>query len=338
LLYISTRSRTDSFTAHRALHEDCAPDGGLFIPFRLPVFTKEEIQSLQKKSFGECVAQILNLFFSTGLTGMEVDFIIGSCPVRIHMMSHRLIICELWRNVESSYSYLERSLYQKMSKTASKEPTDWAKIAIRIAVLFGLFAEMGRADIHEADIAVNTGDFSVPMAVWYARKMGLPVGMIICGCNENSALWDLIYHGEFNTGLAVVHTDLPELDHPCPRSLERLVYSVFGLQETLRYVTVSSGRGVYTLDEKQLPLLNDRMASAVVSGRRTRSVITSTYRAAGYIIDGYTAVAYGSLQDYRASTCESRRTLLLADNSPIHLETVISKLLGLSKEEFRKKL
>ena len=338
MLYVSTRSRTDSFTSHRALHEERAPDGGLFVPFSLPVFSTEEIQALQQKPFGECVAQILNLFFNAGLTGMEVDFIIGNCPVRIHMMPHRLVVCELWRNVESSYSYLERSLYQKMSKCASKEPTDWAKIAIRVAVLFGLFAELGREDIYEADIAVNTGDFSVPMAIWYARKMGLPVGMIICGCNENNALWDLVYHGEFNTGLNVVHTELPALDHPCPKSVERLIYSVFGLQETLRYVTVCADRDVYTLNEKQLPLFNEGLASAVVSGRRTRSVITSTYRAAGYIIDGYTAVAYGSLQDYRASTCESRSTLLLADNSPIHSETGITGLLGLSQEEFRKKL
>ena len=338
MLYVSTRSRTDSFTSHRALHEEYAPDGGLFVPFRLPVFSSEEIQAIQEKSFRECVAQILNLFFSTGLTRMDVDLLIGRSPVRVHMMPHRLIVCELWRNIESGYSYLERSLYQKMSKTTSKEPTDWAKIAIRIAVLFGLFAELGREDIYEADIAINTGDFSVPMAVWYARKMGLPIGMIICGCNENNAMWDLIYHGEFDTGLTVVHTELPALDHPCPRSVERLIYSVFGLGETLRYAAVCAGGGVYALDEKQLPLFNDRLASAVVSSRRTRSVIISTYRAAGYIIDGYTAVAYGSLQDYRASTCESCRTLLLADNSPIHSEAAVSKHLGLSKEEFRKKL
>ena len=284
------------------------------------------------------MAHILNLFFSTGLTALDVDFLIGSNPIRINMMPHRLAICELWRNVELTYAYLERSLYQKMSATKEKEPTDWAKIAIRIAVLFGVFAELNRNNIREADIAVTTGDFSLPMAAWYARKMGLPIGMIICGCNENNATWDLVHHGELNTDAAIVHTDFPALDHPCPKSIERLIFSVFGLKEALRYVAVCDNRGIYTLDEERSRILNDRIASAVVSGRRTSSVIISTYRASGYIIDGYTAVAYGSLQDYRASTCESRKTLLLSDNSPVHAEKEIPKLLGLTREELRKKI
>ena len=338
MLYVSTRSRTDSFTSYRTLHEECAPDTGLFVPFRLPVFSKEEIRTFQEKTFGDCVAQILNLFFSAGLTGFDIDCLIGHNPIRINMMPHRLVICELWRNSQSSYSYLEQMIYQKISGTTAKQPTNWSKIAIRIAVLFGLFAELGRNGIQEVDIAVTAGDFTIPIAVWYARKMGLPVGTIICGCNENNATWDLIHHGDMNTGMAVVHTELPLLDHACPASIERLIYSVLGLQEAQRYAQVCKKRGIYTLNEEQLQAVSEGFASAVVSGRRTRSVIVSTYRASGYIVDGYTALAYGSLQDYRASTGESRRTLLLADSSPAHSETEISKLLGLTKEEFRKKL
>lgn len=338
MLYVSTRSRTDSFTAYRALHDEWAPDGGLFVPFRLPVFTMTEVRAFREKTFGECVAQILNLFFSAGLTGAEVDFLIGQHPLRINKMPHRLIVCELWKNIESSYSYLERTLYQKMSGSTTALPSDWSKIAIRIAVLFGLFAELGRNGIYEADIAVTAGDFSIPMAVWYARKMGLPVGTIICGCNENNAIWDLIHRGEFNTGTAVVRTNLSALDHACPSSIERLIYSTLGLEETQRYVDVCAKRGIYNLSEENFLTVSEGLVSAVVSGRRTRSVIVSTYRTNGYIIDSYTAVTYGSLQDYRASSGESRTTLLLSDNSPVHSEGEISRLLELKRDELRNKL
>lgn len=338
MLYVSTRSRTDSFTAHRALHETRAPDGGLFVPFRIPAFSKEEIRQLKENSFGENVAQILNLFFSTGLNGWDVDFAIGRRPVRIATMTHRLYIGELWHNLESEYAYTERILYNKLAGTTEKIPTDWSKIAIRIAVLFGVFGELSREGVRNPDIAVPSGDFSLPMAVWYARKMGLPIGRIICGCNENGGVWDLIQRGEFSTGASVVHTDLPELDHACPTSIERLVFTTLGLKEAQRYVDICAQRGVYALSEDDFRELSNGLFAAVVSNRRTLAVISSTYRSNQYVTDGYAAVAFGGLQDYRASTGESCNTLILADKSPVLSALTISKILGVSQDELRKML
>lgn len=337
MLYVSTRNRTDSFTAYRALQEERAPDGGLFVPHRLPVLA-DEMQGMMRESFGENVAKILNHFFSAGLTGWDVDFIIGRHPLRFVMMNHRLAVAELWRNHASDYAFFEASLYQKLSGSALKKPTDWAKIAIRIAVLFGVFSELFRQGIESADIAVPTGDFSVPMAAWYARKMGLPVGRIICGCNENGAAWDLIHRGEFSTGASAVKTEYPELDHSPPVSIERLIFSVLGLKEAQRYVSVCDRRGAYQLNDEDLSALSDSLTAAVVSSVRTQSVIKSIYRTSGYIMDGYTAVAYGSLQDYRSRTGESRVTVLLSDKSPLHSVGQLSKILELSGDEIKKLL
>ena len=68
MLYVSTRSKTDSFTAHRVLHEAAAPDGGMYAPFRFPHLNNMQLQQLQTASFSENVATILNLFFSADLT------------------------------------------------------------------------------------------------------------------------------------------------------------------------------------------------------------------------------------------------------------------------------
>lgn len=338
MLYVSTRDRTNSFTAYRALHEERAPDGGLFVPFRIPVCSKEEIQALKEKNFGEIVAQILNLFFSTGLTGWDVDFTVGRNPFRVRTMNHRLVVGELWHNLESDYAYFERSLYNKLCGGGGKQPTDWAKIAVRIAVLFGMFGTFSREGIRELDIAVTVGDFSVPMAAWYARRMGLPIGTIICGCNENGAVWELVHHGEMNTGTAVVHTDLPELDYACPSSVERLIYHAFGINQSLRFVDICKRNAIYTVDDETQRQLSDGFFAAVVSGRRARSVIANIYRSNHYLIDGCAAIAYGSLQDYRSSTGESRGTLLLADRSPMLSVDRLSKILHIPAEELRKNL
>ena len=52
MLYVTTRDDKDAYTAHRTLHSDFAPDGGQFVPFKLPVFTEEEIKRFADGNFG----------------------------------------------------------------------------------------------------------------------------------------------------------------------------------------------------------------------------------------------------------------------------------------------
>ena len=63
MLYLTTRDKFDTYTVYRTLNDDTAPNGGLYFPFRLPNVTME---SLKGNSFCECVASVLNLFFSAG--------------------------------------------------------------------------------------------------------------------------------------------------------------------------------------------------------------------------------------------------------------------------------
>ena len=76
------------------------------------------------------------------------------------------------------------------------------------------------------DIAVPSGNLSQLMAAWYARKMGLPVGTIVCCCNENNGLWKLLHKGELRTDLLAQHTHTPDCDETVPADLERLIYAL----------------------------------------------------------------------------------------------------------------
>ena len=62
MLYVTTRTNNDAFTAARAMNMDRGADGGLFVPFHLNTFSRQEIAALADKSFGQNVADILNLF------------------------------------------------------------------------------------------------------------------------------------------------------------------------------------------------------------------------------------------------------------------------------------
>ena len=41
MLYVTTRNNRDAFTAQRVLTENRGPEGGLFLPFREPLFSEE---------------------------------------------------------------------------------------------------------------------------------------------------------------------------------------------------------------------------------------------------------------------------------------------------------
>lgn len=327
MLYITTRDKRDAYTAHRAIFEHYGPEGGRYIPFSLPEFTKDEIAGLRSKSFSETVADVLNVFFSARLTGWDVDFCIGRNPLRFLQMNHRIVAAELWHNLDERFDFIVRSLAAKISGSSEKRlVSDWMRIAVQIAVLFGVYGEMLRAELiaddATFDISVEQEDFSAPMAAWYARKLGLPLGTIICCGVEESAVWDFLHKGTFNP--AGTKKTLQE-------GLERLVTATLGTEESVRFMTCCQKRTAYTVLEEELPILNHGFFVTVAGEKRAIATVNSVYRTNSCIIDPATALCFGGIQDFRTKIGESKPTLLLANESPMHFAADILNATGLTE-------
>ena len=198
MLYVSTKNQTDTFTAYRALNEETAPVGGMYIPFHLPTFTQEELAAIRGQSCSDVIAQMLNLLFGVRLTGLDVEFVISKTPFKLENMQHKFVVVECWKNPGYSYDYILKSLYGLMadSQQSAGMPKGWACVGIKVALLFGLYAVMGSA-MQGMDVAITAGDYSDLAAVAYAKTMGLPVDMTVCACDDDSALWDLLNRGEY---------------------------------------------------------------------------------------------------------------------------------------------
>lgn len=334
MLYVTTRNDRDVYTAQRALRENRATDGGLYVPFRDPNLSAEDIKALGDKSFNRCVAETLNMLFQTQLTPWDVDFVIGRYAVRLERLGQRIVIAESWHNLESDFSRLVKNLGELLTANADAEPQSgaWAEIGIRIAVLFGIFGELmreGIADIHNrVDISVVSSDFSAPMSAWYARKWGLPIGNIVCCCNENNAVWNLFTHGALRADGISVTTLTPEADVCIPDSLERLIYECGGSREAERFVECIRKGETYYPDDAVLAKLRQGMYVSVVNTPRMMDIIPNAYTTHDYILSPYSALAYGGLLDYRAVSGESRRSLILAERSPGVDRDTVSKALG----------
>ncbi len=316
MLYLTTRDSYETYTASRAISADFADNGGLYLPFKLPEINLSELKDMR---FSQCVAQVLNQFFSQRLTGREVEFALGHNPVRVYSMSERVAIIENWHSPHGGYGAIERKLCQRIS--GGEALSSWLRIAIRIAVLFGTFAELPENLSGPVDVALPE-DFNLTMAVWYAREMGLPIGTIICATKPDSPVWDLLHLGQARLSI-----------DSNTREAERLICAVLGVKEAQNYAQLLSKEGAYALLPEDSQKLRSGMFCAVVSPERENQTISQVYRTTSCLLEPAAASAYSALMDYRAKSGESRRALLLADCAPSDCAKAISQATGLSETE-----
>ena len=313
MLYITTRNRRDAYTAQRALRESRGPDGGMYLPFRAPLYTPEEWKELAAAPFGQRVAEILNRLFGSKLTCWDVDVCIGRNPVPLVSLGHRTLAAELWRNSGLSYDHMARELAEQLLGQPDYR-TGWLAIALRVALLFGIFGQLPTEE--PTDISVISGDFAAPISAYYAKQWGLPIGTIICCCNENSGLWELLCHGQLRTDATNVHTDIPEADVALPEQLERLVFEAGGEAEVARYLASCRRGGTYAPTDPVLANLGRDFRVSVVSSSRIGQTISSVYRTHNYVLSPAAALSYAGLMDARAKPWLHKTALILAEKSP----------------------
>ena len=335
MLYLTTRSSRDAYTAQRALRESRGPDGGMYLPFRGPSFAPEDWKKLSAMPFGQRVAEILNRLFQMRLTCWDVGVCIGRNPVEIKPLGHRTLVAELWHNPGQSYGYLAQELAEQLLGQPDYN-SGWLPIALRIAMLFGIYGQLGSDET--TDISVISGDFTAPISAYYARAWGLPIGNIVCCCNENSGLWELLRHGQLRTDTASVPTILPEADVAVPENLERLVYEAGGTDEVERYLASCRRGGTYAPSETVLAKMNRGLSVSVVSSSRISQTISSVYRTHRYVLSPGSALSYAGLMDYRAKAGQARNALILAEKSPALDAERTAAALNISRQELNELL
>ena len=340
MLYATTRSKVATYTAQRALKEERAPDGGYYIPTQLPVFGSGELNRLMGQSTGDIVARILNEFFNSRLSGRDVEFAMGRRLFGLSPINHRIIVGELWRNGEGGFGVLCRRLTDRVSaEVGVAEPGAWMRIACRIACLFAMFAELRRqgavSHTEVLDAAALTGDFEGPYALHMARKMGLPVGQIICCCNENGGFWELLNRGQMKLGTKCVTTVTPECDALVPAGLELLIRDKLEWDDVEEFLDVQKRGGTWYLSAEEHRHFREGFSAAVVGDKRILDAIPNMYRTNGYILCPYTALVYTGLMDHRSHPGPRRTALMLTEQDPRRSASAVKKALTVSDGELR---
>lgn len=277
------------------------------MPMQLPAQDDIALAAFERMPFGETAAAIMNIFFGTQLTGWDVDFAVGRQALDLVSAGYKVSLAESWHNPAGSHEYLVQRLYELVTRQNHSfvTPNLWFRTAVNIAVLFGVYGKYCRQEIYEFDVAVQTGDLQLLLAIRYAQKMGLPIRRVILGCIDGDNLWEFLSYGDYQTNRKNLLA-----------GFEALLWLEFGYAEAENYADSVLGKRTYRLREWKLDQFRAGSFAAVVGENRVKNVIDSTLRNNNYRMERSTARAFGALQDYRAKTGENKNTLLFSQNAP----------------------
>lgn len=177
----------------------------------------------------------------------------------------------------------------------------------------------------KVDFSVPTGNFGDILAGYLAKKLGLPVGRLICASNANNVLTDFLTTGVYDRRRPLLKTTSPSMDILVSSNLERLLYLlsgdtalVAGLMKDL------SEQGFYRVPDALLGAIQAEFAAGYCNDAQAEAVIGRVYREQGYLMDPHTACGWAAAETHRGDA----PTVVLATASPYKFSTAVLTAIG----------
>ena len=167
------------------------------------------------------------------------------------------------------------------------------------------------------NIAVPTGNFGNILAAYYAKKMGFPVGKLICASNENNVLYDFINTGVYDKKRKLIVTSSPAMDILVSSNLERLLYDISGGNADIINSLIGdlNKKGEFKITSE----MKDKMADfygGFATDKETFETIKYVFYNFNYLIDTHTAVGYNVYRKYVDDSGDKSKTVIASTASP----------------------
>jgi threonine synthase len=143
-------------------------------------------------------------------------------------------------------------------------------------------------------VCVPTGNFGNILAAYYAKRMGLPLGNLICASNDNHILTDFIQTGVYDTDREFIKTISPSMDILISSNLERFVFEMVERDEAQmkKMMADLTANGRFDLSEEALKRVQALMSGNYTSESAIEETISQCLDQYDYLLDPHTAVAY----------------------------------------------
>ncbi len=167
------------------------------------------------------------------------------------------------------------------------------------------------------DVVVPTGNFGNILAAYYGKRMGLPIGKLVCASNENKVLFDFFKTGVYNRNREFILTSSPSMDILISSNLERLIYAIAGddADKCAEFMESLAKTGEYEIDAEMKAQLKD-FVGGYADEAKTAETIKKLYESDQYVLDTHTAVAASVYYDSKTDTKADTKTVIASTASP----------------------
>ena len=185
----------------------------------------------------------------------------------------------------------------------------------------------------EVNFSVPTGNFGDILAGYFAKKLGLPVGTLLCASNANNVLTDFIRTGTYDKRRPLMKTTSPSMDILVSSNLERLLYLLSGDTKLVARLMEQLRRdGVYTVPDTLLEKLRKEFWAGWSDDAKGSDVIAHQWKEHGYLCDTHTAAGFAAADEYIAATGDTRPMVVLSTASPYKFPAAVLSAIGGSLE------
>ena len=189
----------------------------------------------------------------------------------------------------------------------------------------------------QVNFSVPTGNFGDILAGYLAKRLGLPVGKLICASNANNVLTDFIRTGTYNRLRPLLKTTSPSMDILVSSNLERLLYLLSGDTALVAELMNKLNReGSYTVSENLLTAIQEEFWAGCCDDAGAGQTIGRVFSENHYLCDPHTAAGWAVAEDYVNQTGDTRPMVVLSTASPYKFPAAVLEAIGgdLSGDEF----
>ncbi|MHB8868653.1 MAG: threonine synthase [Thermoleophilia bacterium] len=184
------------------------------------------------------------------------------------------------------------------TELSSANSINWGRLLPQIVYYVSAYADVAAAGALEPgsllDVCVPTGNFGNILAALYAKRMGVPIGRLVCSSNENDVLAHFIATGTYRIkDRPFVTTPSPSMDILISSNLERALFELCRDPERIRtWMAALSAEGSFTLDADTRAAIQELFVGDSVSNDESLAVIRRVLADTGRLLDPHTAVAW----------------------------------------------
>ena len=207
------------------------------------------------------------------------------------------------------------------------------RLAPQIMYYFRAYRDLldaGKITLGEVvNFSVPTGNFGDILAGYFAKRLGLPVGKLICASNANNVLTDFIRTGTYDRRRPLLKTTSPSMDILVSSNLERLLYLLSGDTALVAGLMAQLNKeGSYTVPDSLKEAIQKEFWAAYCDDARADEIMGRVYKDCGYLCDPHTASGWAAAEDYIAETGDKRAMVVLSTASPYKFPVAVLTAIG----------